>query len=75
MYNRKNLDVKEHCFCCVNNVKEIDYKDLQLMQKFTSTHHKILPRKKSNLCAKHQRKIALAIKRARFLGLLPYIPE
>ncbi|MEZ7821405.1 MAG: 30S ribosomal protein S18 [Patescibacteria group bacterium] len=63
---------KEHCFCCVNNVNEIDYKDLQMMQKFTSMHHKILSRRKSALCMKHQRKVANAIKRSRIMALIPF---
>lgn len=64
---------KEHCHCCVNNINEIDYKDLQLMQKFTSMHHKILTRKKSGLCMKHQRKASEAIKRSRIMALIPFV--
>ena len=67
-----NTQEKEHCYCCVNNINEIDYKDLQLMQKFTSMHHKILTSKKSGLCTKHQRKAAEAIKRSRIMALIPF---
>lgn len=70
--NTTIVQEKEHCFCCVNNINEIDYKDLQLMQKFTSMHHKILSRRKSNLCMKHQRKVSNAIKRSRIMALIPF---
>jgi small subunit ribosomal protein S18 len=63
---------KEHCYCCVNNINEIDYKDLQLMQKFTSMHHKILTSRRSGLCTKHQRRAAEAIKRSRIMALIPF---
>ena len=61
------------CYFCKNNIKEIDYKDTDLLRQFLSSQGKILSRKKSGNCAKHQRKIAKLIKRARHLGLLPYI--
>ena len=67
-----NTQEKEHCYCCVNNINEVDYKDIQLMQKFTSMHHKILKRGKSGLCTKHQRKASEAIKRARIMALIPF---
>jgi len=70
--NATNIEVKEHCFCCVNNVNEIDYKDLQMMQKFTAMHHKILSRRRSSLCMKHQRKVSNAIKRSRIMALIPF---
>ena len=60
------------CFFCQKNIKEIDFKDVETLSRFISAMGKIKPRKKTNLCAQHQRKLAQAIKRARFLGLLPY---
>jgi len=69
---KTNPQEKETCYCCVNNINEIDYKDLQLMQKFTSMHHKILKRSKSGLCTKHQTKVSEAIKRARIMALIPF---
>jgi len=64
-----------HCYFCQRNIKEIDFKDTQTLQRFTSLLGKIKGRKKTGLCARHQRKIAQAIKRARYLGLLPYLRE
>jgi len=60
------------CYFCQHNVKEIDFKDLALLQRFISGLAKIRGKKKTGLCAGHQRKLAKAIKRARHLGLLPH---
>lgn len=64
-----------NCYFCKKNIEEIDFKDTDTLKNYISRSSKIKAQKKTNLCAKHQRRIALAIKRARFLGLLPYIPE
>jgi small subunit ribosomal protein S18 len=64
-----------HCFFCQRNIKEIDYKDTKTLNQFISLLGKIKPRKKTGLCSQHQRKLAQAIKRARFLALLPYVKE
>lgn len=61
------------CYFCQRNIKEIDFKDTDLLWKFLSGLAKIKPRKRTGVCAKHQRKLARAIKRARHLGLLPYL--
>ncbi len=63
---------KKHCFFSQNNIEQIDYKDLEALKKFVNPHGRILSRKRTGLCAKHQRQLATAIKRARFLALLPY---
>ena len=60
------------CFFCQKGIEEIDYKDLELLRKFTSGLAKIRAKKRPGVCASHQRKLAQAIKRARFLALLPY---
>ena len=52
---------------------KIDYKDVRLLQRYISERGKIVPSRISAVCAKKQRKLAQAIKRARFLGLLPYV--
>jgi small subunit ribosomal protein S18 len=65
-------DQNKSCYFCQNEIKEIDYKDIQTLQRFISSYAKIMPRKRSAVCAKHQRKLAQAIKRARFLALLPF---
>ncbi|MBU1149251.1 30S ribosomal protein S18 [Patescibacteria group bacterium] len=61
-----------NCHFCSIGQKEIDYKDMQTLQRFISSYGKIVPRRKSGTCTKHQRKLAQSIKRARFLALLPY---
>lgn len=54
-------------------IRHIDYKDTELLKKFINPHARIIARKRTGVSAKEQREIARAIKRARFLGLLPYI--
>ena len=58
------------CYFCLKNTDEIDYKNTDLLKRFISGLGKIRPRKKTHLCAKHQRQLAKAVKRARHLGLL-----
>jgi len=64
---------KKQCYFCFHAIKEIDYKEINLLKRFISSYERILPRKKRGLCLKHQRKLARAIKRARFMALLPYV--
>ena len=64
---------KKHCFFCVNNVSDIDYKDWQVLQRFISSYGKITPKRRNGVCSKHQRKLAQSIKRARFMAILPYV--
>jgi len=64
---------EKHCFYCTNNSLIVDYKDVQNLQRFTSSYHKIVPRRRSGLCAKHQRRVATAVKRARVMGLMPFV--
>lgn len=59
------------CRLCQKNIREIDFKESESLQKFISGLAKIRSRKKTGLCAKHQRAVARAIKRARHFGLLP----
>ena len=66
---------RKFCYFCKNNIDEIDYKDIELLRRFISPYERILPRKKRGVCAKHQRKLAQAIKRARFMALLPYVKK
>jgi small subunit ribosomal protein S18 len=61
------------CYFCTNNVKEIDYKEAETLKRFLDSQSKILSKEKTGLCAKHQRKMAKAIKNARILGLLPFV--
>jgi small subunit ribosomal protein S18 len=56
-----------------NNIKHIDYKDVDMLKKFLNPHARMISRKRSGITAKNQRLVAVAIKRARFMGLLPYV--
>lgn len=58
-----------------NNIKHIDYKDIEILQLFVSPSGKIMPRRRTRLSAKNQRMIAQAVKRARFMGLLPFVAK
>jgi small subunit ribosomal protein S18 len=64
---------QKHCYFCINQIDEIDYKDVDLLRRFISSYYKILPRRKKGTCAKHQRKLKRAIKRARIMALLPFV--
>lgn len=66
---------KKFCIFCKNKNAEIDYKDVETLKKFISPNGKISPRRSTGACAKHQRAVAVAIKRARTMALLPYIAD
>ena len=70
--NRKR---KKVCIFCADKVEFIDYKDTVKLRKFISERGKILPRRISGACAKHQRELNVAIKRARQVALLPYVTD
>jgi len=63
------------CSFCVEKVQRIDYKDVGRIRRYISERGKIDPRRKSGTCAKHQRMLTTALKRARFMALLPYTAE
>lgn len=63
---------KKVCVFCADKIDEIDYKDVEKLRKFVSDKGKILPRRITGTCAKHQRKVTEAIQRARHIALLPY---
>lgn len=63
------------CTFCVDKVAHIDYKDVARLRRFTNERGKILPRRMSGTCAKHQRQLSIAIKRARAIALLPYTAD
>jgi len=63
------------CSFCVNQIKEINYKNISLIGGYISDRGKIESRRRTGTCAKHQRALAMAIKRARHIALLPYAPE
>ena len=64
---------KEQCFFCSQNVEDIDYKEIDFLRRFVSGQAKIVDPIHTGTCSKHQRRLAQAIKRARFMGLLPYV--
>ncbi|MEK7465200.1 MAG: 30S ribosomal protein S18 [Patescibacteria group bacterium] len=61
------------CVFCSQNIKTIDYKDGELLRRFVSSQAKIIDPLHTGVCAKHQRRLANAIKRARIMGLLPFV--
>jgi len=63
---------KKVCYFCANHVDYIDYKDVELLKRYISEKGKILPRRVTGTCAKYQRLLTVAIKRARIMGLLPF---
>ncbi|MDI6734199.1 MAG: 30S ribosomal protein S18 [Patescibacteria group bacterium] len=63
----------KQCVFCSQNTKEIDYREVDALRRFISSQAKIIDPKHTGLCAKHQRRIARAIKRARIVGLLPFV--
>lgn len=66
---------KKVCVFCAEKIDYIDYKDAGRLRKFTSERSKLLPRRITGTCAKHQRQLTLAIKRSRQMALMPYISD
>ena len=63
------------CTFCVDKVEHIDYKNVAKLRRFITERGKILPRRVTGNCAKHQRAVTLAVKRARHLAILPYVED
>ncbi len=66
---------KKVCVFCVDKNAKIDYKDVNRLKRYVSERGKILPRRITGNCAKHQRKLTTAIKRSRHVALMPYIAD
>lgn len=66
---------KKVCMFCVDRVETIDYKDIARLRKYISERAKILSRRTTGTCARHQRELTTAIKRARHIALLPYTSD
>ena len=64
---------RKYCFFKENNINEVDYKDVRLLKKFVNDHGKIMPRRVTGTSAKMHRKVVSAIKRARTIGLMPFV--
>jgi small subunit ribosomal protein S18 len=69
---RKFIARRKVCGFCVEKVRTADYKDIKRLQRYVSDRGKILPRRRTGTCARHQRGLTTAIKRARHLALLPF---
>jgi small subunit ribosomal protein S18 len=69
---RRRLPQNLKCPLCEDGVKDINYKEIYQLKKYTSVRGKIISTEKSGVCTKHQRRITKAIKRARYMALLPY---
>jgi len=71
----KRTSRKKVCTFCVEKADSIDYKDIAKLRKYVTEKGKILPRRQTGTCARHQRMVTNAIKRARFMALLPYVGD
>lgn len=63
------------CSFCIDKADNIDYKDVDTLRRYVTEHGRIRPRRQTGTCARHQRSLAQAIKRARHLALLPFVSE
>ncbi|MEA1958173.1 MAG: 30S ribosomal protein S18 [Chloroflexota bacterium] len=72
--SRKFVPKRKVCVFCATHVDDIGYKDPAALHRYISDRGKIEPRRRTGTCAKHQRALSAAIKRARFIALLPYTP-
>ncbi len=68
-----NYYSKKVCRFCADKIDEVDYKDVKLLQRYLNSYGKIESRKRSGNCLKHQRRMAVALKRARHIALLPFL--
>ncbi|MCK4532832.1 30S ribosomal protein S18 [bacterium] len=71
-FKRKNFFRKKVCRFCAKKIDEVDYKDVPILKRYVTDRGKILSQRISGACAKHQRRLCKAIKRARIVGLLPF---
>jgi len=74
-FRRNRPGRRKVCYFTKNNITYIDYKDTELLKKFVSPNGKIIPRRVAGTSAKYQRMLAVAIKRARQMALLPYVVD
>ena len=74
-FKKQTTSRRKVCYFTKNNIKYIDYKDVELLKKYISPNGKITPRRVTGTSAKYQRQLATAIKRARQMALLPYVED
>ena len=72
---RGRFQCRRICAFCVDKIDKVDYKDIGMLRRFVSDQGQIDSRRRTGTCARHQRRLTLAIKRARYLALLPYTAE
>lgn len=72
---KKEIKIKKFCRFTRNNIRYIDYKDVKLLQKYVTEQGKIIPKRITGTRSKYQRQLALAVKRARHMALLPYVSD
>ena len=74
-FRKQRVGYKKVCYFTKNKIKEIDYKDVELLKRFINANGKIIPRRVTGTRAKYQRMLATAIKRARHVALMPYTSD
>lgn len=74
-YSNSGRRRRKTCRLCGDKIERVDYKDVELLRSFTTERGKIIPRRISGNCAKHQRQITVAIKRSRNIALMPFIKK
>lgn len=65
----------KNCYICKNNITDIDYKDTDLLRRFTSAYGKIMPKKRNGMCTRHQRRVTAAVKNARLMAFMPFVVD
>lgn len=73
--NFKRRSKRKVCNFCERGIEQVDYKDVKVLEKYINSICKIIPKRTSGCCQKHQRRVSNAIKRARIVALLPFIKE
>ncbi len=73
--NNKRVARKRVCEYCVAGTSHVDYKDTEKLKRYVTEFGRIRPRRQTGVCAKHQRALALAVKRARHIALLPFVAD
>ena len=74
-FKKQRVGGRKVCYFTKNNISYIDYKDTAKLRRYVSERGKIVPRRISGCCAKHQREVTEAIKRARHIALMPYVQD
>ena len=72
---KQQVKKPRQCFFCQNSVEHIDYKDVQTLRRYLSSFAKIVARKRSGVCMKHQRDLSNAIKQSRIMALIPFVQK